>query len=514
MANVDVEGTGEDIEYTGELTDGLLQTEHPSGGSDAEYPPSDYETERSGRGRWFLLLALVVMIAAAAIYLLSDRQADQPQDNAGPASGQIGVDAGENEERSTLAVETASDTAESTDLAPTTESTSTGDESTVDESEEAAEESEPEVADSVPPEQLADTSQVPIAVPGMTSLSNVPLRTNRAAYRFTADRTGEVDSVRLYYIVNTSKSGYANGTGGTVGMTVAPDDGTGLPDETGLFPGRAEASFGLDGGAIIGDRSEYVRDTLFGRWMFSEPIPVEAGKDYHIIFQNLDPDPTNNYVSLDLVIDLVPETLRGSGPIPSPAARSDYGFVMSSGDGWRLADAHSEGHRQTPIFEVTYTDGSTQGQGFMQYEARATFSLTGSAAIRTTITVPEDRTVSELAARVGAQAGGSVILELATIEGEVLRSVSASTDATANYRNAVWAEGTVEPLSLKAGQTYAFVVRAGSGYTGDVVPLQAGVNYGFAPKSVFPFGTAQTSPDGSTWSDWRNGLFYQSISVR
>ncbi|MEM7325799.1 MAG: hypothetical protein AAF531_22125, partial [Actinomycetota bacterium] len=93
-------------------------------------------------------------------------------------------------------------------------------------------------------------------------------------------------------------------------------------------------------------------------------------------------------------------------------------------------------------------------------------------------------------------------------------SVQASTDAVANYRNAVWAEGSVEPLTLTAGTQYAFVVRAAPGYSGDVVPLQAGVNYGFAPKSVFPFGVAQTSPDGSSWTNWRNGLFYQSISIR
>ena len=513
MANVDIEGAGE-------LTDGVPVPEHSNGGAGTDYPLNDGGPDRSGRTLWVLLLALVLTIAAVTFYVLRDRQGDQLQDEAGPGGVQIGTDASDGDDRSTLAVEADAESTETLEVA----SSAADDDAAVEDSEDAAaEETEPapddgetesEETGSVPTDQLQDTNQIPIAVPGMTSLSNVPLRTNRATYRFTADRTGEVDSVRLYYIVNTSNTGYANGTGGTVGMTVAPDDGTGLPDEANLFPGRAEASFGLSGGAIVGDRSTYVRDTLFGRWMFSEPIPVEAGKEYHIIFQNLDPDPVNNYVSLDLVIDLVPDALRGGDPIPSPAARSDYGFVMSTADGWRLADAHSEGHRQTPIFEVTYTDGGTQGQGFMQYEARATFSLTGSAAIRTTITVPEDRTVSELAARVGAQVGGSVILELTTIEGEVLRSASAPTDAVANYRNAVWAEASVEPLTLEAGKTYAFVVRAAPGYTGDVVPLQAGVNYGFAPKSVFPFGTAQTSQDGSTWSDWRNGLFYQSISVR
>lgn len=503
MANINTERSDE-------LADHAVGPDHAGEELDAEYPSPEQTTGGTGRGLWILLLAVLLAAAALAVFVLRDRQTDQPAAEAAPASGQLGADTS-TEDRETLAVDTgsASDGGTEAEGSPEAE-----DSAAEDEAADVEEEPEPEVPGSVPPEQIEDAAEIPISVVGMTSLSNVPLRTNRAAYRFTADQSGEVDSIRLYYIVNTSKSGYANGTGGTVGMTVAPDDGNGLPDESRLFPGRAEAAFGLNGGAIVGDRSEYVRDTLFRRWEFSEPVPVEAGQDYHIIFQNLDPDPTNNYVSLDLVIDLLPESLRGGDPIPSPATRNDYGFVESSSEGWRVADSHREGHRQTPIFEITYTDGNTQGQGFMQYEARATFQLTGTAAIRTTITVPEDRSVSELAARVGAQGGGSVILEITTMDGEVLRSVEAPTDALANYRSAVWAEGTVDPLTLEAGTQYAFVVRAGQGYSGDVVPLQAGVNYGFAPKSVFPFGTAQTSPDGSSWTDWRNGLFYQSISVR
>ncbi|MEM7275974.1 MAG: hypothetical protein AAF547_23055, partial [Actinomycetota bacterium] len=324
----------------------------------------------------------------------------------------------------------------------------------------------------------------------------------------------EIETLRLYFIVNTSRNGYAGGTGGTVGITVAPDDGTGLPDEGSLFAGRSEVSFSLSGGAFAGgDRGDFVRNTLLGSWTFSQPIPVQAGQEYHIIFENLDPSPASNFISLDLVIDLLPDSLKGGDPIPSPARRSEFGFVEDRGSGWFLADTHDEGHWRTPIFEVTYADGATQGQGFMQYEASDAFTLAGTSAIRTTITVPEDRSVSQLAARVAAQAGGTVILELTTLEGEVLRSVEVGTDGIGNYRNAVWAEGDVEPLTLAAGEDYALVVRAGAGYSGTVVPLQAGLAYGFSPKSVFPFGTAQISADGQSWTDWRSGLFYQSISV-
>ena len=362
----------------------------------------------------------------------------------------------------------------------------------------------------------APTSDAPISVVGMSSLSNVRLRTNRAAYRFTADRDGSIESMRLYFIVNTSRSGYAAGSGGSINVTVAPEGSDGLPDESCTMAGRFQATFGLVDGAYSGaDRGQFIKDSLLGGWDFSEPISVEAGEKYFIIFDNADPSPANNFVSLDLVIDLIPDSAAGQGPIPSPARRTDFSFFEDrEGQAWFQADEHSSGHWRTPIFQVEYADGGTQGQGFMQYEARNAFELSGSSAIRTTIELGQDRTVSELAARVASHPSAPVILELTTIDGEVLRSVTAPASGTINYRGAVWAEGTVEPLTLKAGAEYALVVRAGSGYSGSIVPLQAGLTYGFTADSVFPFGRAQTSPDGKDWSDWRNGLFYQSISVK
>jgi hypothetical protein len=71
----------------------------------------------------------------------------------------------------------------------------------------------------------------------------------------------------------------------------------------------------------------------------------------------------------------------------------------------------------------------------------------------------------------------------------------------------------VEPITLEADETYALVVRAGDGYSGSIIPLQAGLTYGFSRASVFPFGVAQTTEDGNSWDDWRGGLFYFSFAI-
>lgn len=460
-------------------------------------PDLDYQ---GGRPLGGLLLALVLVLASvlAIVFVAGDR---------------LGIGQADDSLSSEVADPTTADADTTTDrvdedpvLAVDGQDSSAGGEEPDDEPE--LTEAELAAARSIRPD-------APISVVGMSSLSNVRLRTNRATYRFTAEQTGEVEALRLYFIVNTSRPGYASGNGGTVSVTVAPDDGTGLPDESRLLPGRFDATFDLANGAPTGDRGDFIKNTLLGRWAFSEPIPVEAGQSYHFIFTNTDADPDNNFVSLDLVIDLLPDSDTSGQPIPSPARRTDIGFVEDrAGQPWFIADTHSSGHWRTPIFQVDYVDGTSQGQGFMQYETSDAFQLSGSSALRTTITLPADRTVSQLAARVAQHPTAPVILELTDGDGEVLRSVSVPANGQLNYRSAVWVEGTVEPITLEAGQTYALVVRAGEGYSGSVTPLQAGLTYGFSSAAVYPFGVAQTSTDGSSWSDWRSGLFYFSFSVK
>lgn len=362
----------------------------------------------------------------------------------------------------------------------------------------------------------AATSNVdrPISVPGMSALGNIKLRTNKGAYRFKAEKTGNIEKLRLYFIANTHRPGYADGTGGTVRVTVAPDDGNGQPDPSKTVGGTFDVKFNLkDGADTSGDRRKFVSDVLLGQYTFSESIPVEAGKNYFIIFHNIDSNPNANNVSLDLVFDLIPKDERPGQPVPSPARRTDIGFhQQAAGSAWTSADTHRDGHWMTPIFEVTYADGFAQGQGFIQWQDERAFTLSGSSAIRTLITLPADRTVSELSARVQSHGSGSVTLELTDGQGSVLRSTTVRANARVNLRNAVWATGAVDPITLKAGQQYALVIRPANGYSGSVVPLQDGSSYGYTSASLFPFGKAQTSSNGTSWNDW--GRLYPSIAIK
>ena len=69
------------------------------------------------------------------------------------------------------------------------------------------------------------------------------------AYRFVAERLGSIVAFRPFIVVNTSRLGYAAGTGGTVELLLVPDDGAGLPDDSRIL-GRAEFQMNLIDGAL------------------------------------------------------------------------------------------------------------------------------------------------------------------------------------------------------------------------------------------------------------------------
>ncbi len=362
-----------------------------------------------------------------------------------------------------------------------------------------------------PPTTAAPTPAAPgnlrIGIVGMTSLANYGVEgSRRLSYRVEATQTSNVESLRLYFIDNATRTGYASGTGGKIRVQIAPDDGTGKPDEARMFPGKFDAEFGLTNGRYEGpDRRGFVRNKLLGLWTFDQPIPLVAGQTYHIVFKNIDPNPAANYIGIDLVIDMV-KIGSGDPCIQSPARPANLAFLRNmSGNSWEDFTCDNRGYTWTPIYEFRYANGAVQGQGVMQWDVVAQYRISGNAAVRTTIRLPKDQTVSELAARVERHATGSVSLQLETLDGEVLRSVTAATNGLGNYRNAVWAEGSVAPITLKANTDYALVVRPLNGYSGSIVPVQAGLNYGFHPSSNMPFGVAQTSSNGTSWTAWSGG---------
>ena len=161
------------------------------------------------------------------------------------------------------------------------------------------------------------------------------------AYRFLAERSGTVSAVRPYIVVNTSREGYAAGTGGTVRVSLVADDGAGLPAEDEVLAvGEIEMAL-VDGKLPPPADTEEKRAQNYP----SIPLggqPIVAGQTYHLVFEQVDPDPVANYVGLDLLYQTTPEL----GPRPSA---EEWGVSIATraarGRSSRFAAGASSTHR-------------------------------------------------------------------------------------------------------------------------------------------------------------------------
>ena len=129
---------------------------------------------------------------------------------------------------------------------------------------------------------------------------------------------------------------------------------------------------------------------------FSSPATLTAGSLYHIVFRNVDPSPTVNYVSIDSLY------VYGTTLVPRQPGLSDldWGQMMNSGSGWTTRANF------TPILDLGYANGVHGGMGYMEVWVRGYQRISGaSLKVRELFTVSgADRTVSRVAT---VSSGGS-----------------------------------------------------------------------------------------------------------
>jgi hypothetical protein len=99
------------------------------------------------------------------------------------------------------------------------------------------------------------------------------------SYRFVANRTGTINQLRFYLIVNASKPGYNAGTGGTLSIQLETDDGI-----RSHYPS----------GVVLGSATIPQPSMTFPVVTLSPAPQVIEGNLYHVVFANIDPNPTAN----------------------------------------------------------------------------------------------------------------------------------------------------------------------------------------------------------------------------
>ncbi|HMI69305.1 MAG TPA: hypothetical protein VK510_04855, partial [Solirubrobacteraceae bacterium] len=106
------------------------------------------------------------------------------------------------------------------------------------------------------------------------------------SFRFRATWTGTIDAIRCYVIKNVNgRSGYSSGTMGSLRVALESDSG-----------GRRHVPSGK---RLASTTFRPADRGFFPEVRFDKPARVVAGRLYHVVFSNTDPDPSRNYVSIN-----------------------------------------------------------------------------------------------------------------------------------------------------------------------------------------------------------------------
>jgi len=281
---------------------------------------------------------------------------------------------------------------------------------------------------------------------GLANLEIGKTAGRQVAIRFRADEDGTVSSARVYLIFRAL--GYYAGNGGYVHCELQADAG-GAPSGVALA------------GATITDpmaSGPFRTFTLGGH--------VTSGQLYYLVFTNTAADPIDNYVSLDDLYDA------------SGEAEPDKDLaVLWKYDG---STAWSVNTHHTPIVQISYGDGSTQGQGYVDaLSSSGLVNVQGGTTAQVAFTPSVSKSVTSVVLRV-KKSGAPGPLSV------TLGGVTATVPASAVSTSYSWVK---VPLSafLLAGQGQTLTVSAPAGDSYQMFPYQKGAAYGLT-AGVFSDG--------------------------
>ncbi len=279
-----------------------------------------------------------------------------------------------------------------------------------------------------------------IAMDGLADLRIGP--NGQIGVRFMCEHTGAIDRIVQQY--QNATPGYVGGTGGRIRWELRTDDGT-----SNHFPSNKVLWTTIDT-----NPKRAASGTVLQWFTVSPAVSVTQGALYHIVYTNIDAQPTTNFVSYDGIY-----TAKNSSPV-QPCYSDANLMTLWNGPAW-LTNLHI-----TPEFNVHYTDGYAQGTGYIDSTAikgpaTETFTVSGTDKVALSVSA----------------AGGGLFFTLETSTGTVLASGSGSAGAYPGWQTYAFPH----PVTLKNGQAYNLVI-GGSVYR--------------AVQKGNPYGSYTSFPDG------------------
>lgn len=329
---------------------------------------------------------------------------------------------------------------------------------------------------------------------GSDSLGNTTIgpNQNKLSYRIRVQHTGYISAVQPYLIMD--HTGYWGGTSGSISVSIQTDDGSSSHNPS----GQKLTSSLLTNPDAVPTPTRY-----FPTFTFSAPAAVTAGEIYHIVFENPDPNPTVNFVSVDALY-------QAAAPVPSQPTMSDtdcavllFSNYSVEGTIWKPRQGY------TPVLQLDYEDGFTQGLGYMEVWVGAPQTISGTASVREAFTVSgTSRTVSAMAIRVARLSGSAALtMRLESGDGTLIEegevaATSVPLNSSATY---VWANYRFSsPHTLAIGQSYHLVLQSPASTVYQAFPIRKGLSYGYNKSTFFSDGFAQFLQAGAWvgWTQW------------
>ncbi|EKE05242.1 MAG: hypothetical protein ACD_19C00386G0001, partial [uncultured bacterium] len=285
---------------------------------------------------------------------------------------------------------------------------------------------------------------------------------------------------RPYIIYSFTKPGYHGGNGGTLKFELRTDDGTSNHGPSNTILATAI-------------HSDPLNKSFFPLISFSTSPNITQGQIYHLTVTNIDPDPATNYVSMDHVYNQAP-----TNPMQPLLNDLDWSeMVTYNGSNWTLR------RENTPILALYYSDGFTEGMGYMEVWVGAAMSISGTNSVREKITVSGgNKNISELNIRLKKTSGTDPLgIKISKSDGTIIEQGAIPANLVSNAHS--WVKYQFSgSKQLLSGQTYFLTFSAPSTSVYEAYPIRQGGFYNFPPTTYFSDGVAEYTTDSTTWKGW------------
>ena len=310
---------------------------------------------------------------------------------------------------------------------------------------------------------------------------------SESSFGFRAHHSGTLTTLRVYLAWSSLKPGYNAGSGGSLLVRLQSD-----AVEGGHHPSGTTLASVLD--------SDPLNNGMFPLLTFPSPVQIDSGTTYHVVFTNVDPDPANNYVSVN---SLWMQT--GLVPRQPTVGDADWFQLMrdSSNHGTWVPREYGTGQSFTPILELDYSGGYSEGIGYMEVWVGNPKVVSGALGVRELFTAGgRNRKVSAVSVRLRRLSGSdSLGIQLQEAEGATI-AVSGF-PASAVPLTYTWITFSCPSVTtLFAGTRYAVVLHCAATSSYDLFPIRKGsAPRRFRAATFFADGYAQFT-SGGLWTGW------------